>query len=142
MHKSSLYLTPTLPFEPKFGMFIINGYYTKSKRLKSLDSLFFLFCHSFGLLDVAPDLQYMFLINNTENVQLKQKFRFLQLLLFEFSLSHSFRGNVSIFFIGFSKYSSKLKSLKNINLNFCSYPVDTRHCFNVYNTSSLYDFSM
>ena len=29
----SLYLTTTLPFEPRFRMFIINGYYTKSKRL-------------------------------------------------------------------------------------------------------------
>ena len=33
---SSLYLTPTLPFEPSFRMFVINGYYTKSKRLQFL----------------------------------------------------------------------------------------------------------
>ena len=36
---SSLYLFPSLPFEPKLCMFIINGYYTKSKRFLSLDSL-------------------------------------------------------------------------------------------------------
>ena len=35
----SLYLTPTLSFEPRFCMFIINGYYTKSKCLYSLGSL-------------------------------------------------------------------------------------------------------
>ena len=34
-----MYLTPTLSCEPRFCMFIINGYYTKSKRLQSLDSL-------------------------------------------------------------------------------------------------------
>ena len=34
-----LYLTPTPTFEPKFRMLIINGYHTKSKHLKSLDSL-------------------------------------------------------------------------------------------------------
>ena len=38
-HMSSLYLNPTLPFEPRFHMVIINCYYTKSKRLESLDSL-------------------------------------------------------------------------------------------------------
>ena len=31
--KSSRSVTPALPFEPRFRMFIINGYYTKSKRL-------------------------------------------------------------------------------------------------------------
>ena len=30
---TSLYLTLTLPFGPRFHMFITNGYYTKSKRL-------------------------------------------------------------------------------------------------------------
>ena len=38
MHMSSLYLTPMLPFEPRFGLFILNGYYEKATRL-SLDSL-------------------------------------------------------------------------------------------------------
>ena len=28
----SLYLTPTLSFKPRFRVFIISGYYTKSKR--------------------------------------------------------------------------------------------------------------
>ena len=39
-HMLSLYLTPTFPFEPRFRTFIINGHYTKSKRLQSLNSLF------------------------------------------------------------------------------------------------------
>ena len=30
---SSIYLTPTHSCEPRFSMFIIHGYYTKSKRL-------------------------------------------------------------------------------------------------------------
>ena len=34
-----LNLTPTLSFEPRFRMFIINGYENKSKRLQSLDVL-------------------------------------------------------------------------------------------------------
>ena len=34
----SIYLTPTLSFEPRFRMFIINSYYTKIKHLQSLDS--------------------------------------------------------------------------------------------------------
>ena len=34
-----LNLTPTLSFEPRFRMFIINGYDNKSKRLQSLDVL-------------------------------------------------------------------------------------------------------
>ena len=38
MHMSSLYLTPMLPFEPRFGLFILNGYYAKATRL-SVDSL-------------------------------------------------------------------------------------------------------
>ena len=33
LHMRSLYLTLTLSFEPRFFMFIINGNYTKSKRL-------------------------------------------------------------------------------------------------------------
>ena len=33
-------LTPTLSFEPRFRMFIITGYESKSKRLQSLESLF------------------------------------------------------------------------------------------------------
>ena len=36
----SLSLTPKLSFEPRFCMFIINDYYTKSERIQSLDSLF------------------------------------------------------------------------------------------------------
>ena len=39
VHMLSLYLTPTLPFERRFCMFIISGYYTKCKGLQSLDSL-------------------------------------------------------------------------------------------------------
>ena len=35
----SIYLTPTLSCEPRFCMFVINGYYTKSKHLWSLNSL-------------------------------------------------------------------------------------------------------
>ena len=35
----STYLTPRLSCEPRFCMFIINGYCTKSKCLQSLDSL-------------------------------------------------------------------------------------------------------
>ena len=38
-HMSSIYLAPTLSSEPRFRMFIINGYYTKSKCLQSLDFL-------------------------------------------------------------------------------------------------------
>ena len=33
VHMPSLHLAPTLPFEPRFRMFIINGYYTKNKLL-------------------------------------------------------------------------------------------------------------
>ena len=36
---SIIYLTSTLSCKARFCMFIINGYYTKSKRLQSLDSL-------------------------------------------------------------------------------------------------------
>ena len=35
-------LTPNFSFEPRFCMFNINGYYTKSKRLQSLDLFFYL----------------------------------------------------------------------------------------------------
>ena len=35
-HVPSIYLTTTLSCEPRFRMFIINGYYTKSKCLQSL----------------------------------------------------------------------------------------------------------
>ena len=35
----SIYLSPVLSCEPTFRMFIFNGYYTKTKRLQSLDSL-------------------------------------------------------------------------------------------------------
>ena len=52
----SLNLTPRLSFEPRFRMFIINGYDRKSKRLQSLDFLFF----SFSLLT-----------NRNKNVNLK-----------------------------------------------------------------------
>ena len=52
----SLNLTPKLSFEPRFRMFIINGYDRKSKRLQSLDFLFF----SFSLLT-----------NRNKNVNLK-----------------------------------------------------------------------
>ena len=45
-HKSanilSLNLSPKLYFELSFCIFIFNGYYTKSKHLQSLDSLFYL----------------------------------------------------------------------------------------------------
>ena len=34
----SIYLTPTLSCEPKFCMFIMNSYFTKSKHLYSFDS--------------------------------------------------------------------------------------------------------
>ena len=34
-----IYLTPLFSCEPGFWMFIINDYYTKSKRLQFLDSL-------------------------------------------------------------------------------------------------------
>ena len=37
----SSYLTPTLCFEIRFCMFIINSYYTKSKRLQSLYSFLY-----------------------------------------------------------------------------------------------------
>ena len=37
-YMSSIYLTPMLSCEPRFCVFIINGYYTKSNRLQSLDS--------------------------------------------------------------------------------------------------------
>ena len=33
LHMPSLNLSPKLSFEPRFFKFIINGYYTKSKRL-------------------------------------------------------------------------------------------------------------
>ena len=33
VHMPSSNLTPTISFEPMFRMFIINGYYTKSKLL-------------------------------------------------------------------------------------------------------------
>ena len=36
----SLFLIPTLFFEPRFHIFITNGYYTKSRRLKFLDSCY------------------------------------------------------------------------------------------------------
>ena len=36
-HMPSIYLTRTLSCELRFRMFIIKGYYTKSKRLQSLD---------------------------------------------------------------------------------------------------------
>ena len=39
-HISSLNLTSTLSFEPRFRMFIINDYDRKNKRMQSLDSLF------------------------------------------------------------------------------------------------------
>ena len=38
----SVNLTPDFSFEPRFCMFIINGYYTKRKHLQSLDLLFYL----------------------------------------------------------------------------------------------------
>ena len=38
-HMLSIYLSPVLSCEPTFRMFIFNGYYTKTKRLQSLDSL-------------------------------------------------------------------------------------------------------
>ena len=41
-HIPFLNLISKLYFEPRFRMFIINGYYTKTKRVKSLDSLFYL----------------------------------------------------------------------------------------------------
>ena len=47
-HTSSLNLTPTPSFEPRFCLFIINGYNRKSKHLQYLDFLFidfrFTFC--------------------------------------------------------------------------------------------------
>ena len=39
----SLNLTPTLSFEPRFRMFISNGYDRKSKRLLSLDFLLYFY---------------------------------------------------------------------------------------------------
>ena len=45
----SLYLSLMLPFEPRFRTFIINGYYTKSKRLQSLEFLFLIYLCIFGL---------------------------------------------------------------------------------------------
>ena len=39
----SLKLTPMLAFEPRFRMFIINGYDRKTKLLYSLDFLLFLY---------------------------------------------------------------------------------------------------
>ena len=36
----ALNLIPTVSFEPRFRMFIINGYDRKSKRLQSLEFLF------------------------------------------------------------------------------------------------------
>ena len=41
----------------RFRMFIINGYYTKSKRLQSLDSLFTIFLSSFSLFIYLCDIQ-------------------------------------------------------------------------------------
>ena len=59
LHMRSLYLTLTLSFEPRFFMFIINGNYTKSKRLQPWTR-----CYVFGrgistvdfkiLMDILP----------------------------------------------------------------------------------------
>ena len=51
------YITPTLSCEPRFGMFIINGYYTKFKHLQSLNSLFKR-CNNILLCDILLDRKY------------------------------------------------------------------------------------
>ena len=43
----SLYVHPNSSSEPRFCLFIINSYYTKSKRLQSLDFLFYLYSGDF-----------------------------------------------------------------------------------------------
>ena len=43
----SLYVHPNSSFEPRFCLFIINSYYTKSKRLQSLNFLFYLYSGDF-----------------------------------------------------------------------------------------------
>ena len=62
-HILSLNLTPKFSFEFRFRMFIINSYYTRSKRLQSLDSLLL-------LLSVLYSSQYMSSAVLLESVQL------------------------------------------------------------------------